>query len=111
MLLQMLFFSFMLAIMGTFLCLAVWLDPNVTPNPARQRLLPIGLGMLFGGGGSLCYLFGLGYIGNKMESSFASFGGTYLLGILFLGGYGAGVVCGAIVGFRLGRIRNKRQGY
>jgi len=45
--------SFFLVLLGGLLCLGVATDPNAQPNPQRQRLLPIGLAMLFGGGGSL----------------------------------------------------------
>ena len=105
MLLQMLFLGFMLVVAGSFICLAVVLDPNLIPNPKRQRLLPVGLAMLFAGVGSICSLFGFAYLGGLLDSFL---GTSYIGGIGFLGGYLLGTIIGAVVGFRLGNVRNRK---
>lgn len=107
MLLQMVFVGFILVVVGSFICLAVVLDPNVIPNPSRQRLLPLGLAMLLAGVGSLCSVFSFEYFGELIDSYL----GAAIGGIGFLGGYVLGGLCGAVIGYRLGRMRNKKLTY
>ena len=106
MLMQVLFVSFLLVLLGSLTCLAVATDPSAQPNPQRQRLLPIGLAMLFAGIVALCGVFGLDYLGDALDLE-----PPVLVGLAFLGGYGLSVILAAIVGFRIGRRRNRSLHY
>lgn len=106
MLVQWLLVSFLLVLLGSLTCLAVATDPNAQPNPQRQRLLPIGLAMLFAGVVALCGIVGLDYLGDALDLE-----PPILVGLSFLGGYGLSVILAAIVGFRIGRRRNRKLNY
>ena len=109
MLLQMFFVGFLLVLLGSLTCLAVFTDPNERPNPQRQRLLPVGLAMLFGGVGALGSIFGFDYFGETLDSYLEH--PWWLGGLVFLGGYGLSVIGGAIIGFLMGRRRNIKLNY
>lgn len=108
MLLQMVLVGFLLVLLGSLTCLAVATDPNAQPNPQRQRLLPIGLAMLFAGVGALCSIFGFDYLGDALDSYLEP---LWLGGFVFLGGYGLSAIGGGIIGFCIGRRRNRKLNY
>ena len=106
--LHLFFGGFLLVVFGSLICLAVATDPNARPNPQRQRLLPIGLAMLFVGLWVLCSIFGLDYLGDVLSSV----GGPPILrGLAFFGGYGLSVILAGVIGFFIGRRRNRKLGY
>jgi predicted MFS family arabinose efflux permease len=108
MLLQMAFVALMMILVGSLTCLAVATDPNSIPNPKRRRLLPIGLALLLAGIGAFCFMIGLDYVGDALDSYV---GMRISGGLLFLGGYGLAGICGGILGFRIGKARNRRLNY
>lgn len=99
--------SFFLVLLGGLLCLGVATDPNAQPNPQRQWLLPIGLAMLFGGGGSLGAFWGFDYLGDAMESYLPQ----WLGGLPALVLYGLSTIGLGMLGFWIGRRRNRKLGY
>jgi uncharacterized membrane protein YfcA len=64
---QLFLLASLLVLLGGLFCLAVLTDPNVTPNPSRQRLLPIGFAMLFSGIGFFSFVFGIGYLKEPLD--------------------------------------------
>ena len=106
--LQMFFVGCLLVVLGSLICLAVATDPNAQPNPQRQRLLPVGLAMLFAGVAVLGSIFGLDYLGDALGSDLE----TPILGsVAFLGGCGLIVIFAGMMGFRIGRQRNRKLNY
>jgi peptidoglycan/LPS O-acetylase OafA/YrhL len=99
--------SFLLVLLGGLLCLGVATDPNAQPNPQRQRLLPIGLAMLFGGGGSLGAFWAFNYLGDAMESYLPQ----WLGGLPALAVYGSSTIGLGMLAFCIGRRRNRKLGY
>ena len=99
--------SFFLVVLGGLLCLGVATDPNAQPNPQRQRLLPIGLALLFAGVWSVSALLGFDYVSDVMDSQLPRWlGSLAVLGVSGLGTIGLGAL-----GFWIGRRRNRKLGY
>jgi hypothetical protein len=103
--LQMFFAGVLLVLIGILTCLAVATDPNVEPNPRRQRLLPVGLAMLFAGVVASGSIVGFDYLGESLGSD----GDLSILGsVAVFGGYGLSVIAAGTIGFLIGRQRNRK---
>ena len=101
------FVPFFLVLVGSLTCLAVATDPNARPSRQRQRLLPIGLALLFAGVWSVSGLLGFDYVGDVMDSHLPRWlGSLAVLGVSGLGTIGLGAL-----GFWIGRRRNRKLGY
>jgi hypothetical protein len=102
---QMFFAGVLLVLLGILTCIAVATDPNVEPNLRRQRLLPVGLAMLFAGVVSSGSIVGFDYLGASLTSDAEL---SILGAVAFFGGYGLSVIGGGIIGFLIGRQRNRK---
>lgn len=105
MLIQVIFFYFILTAAGAVLCLYAITDPNEGPKPSRQNHFPVGLAIFLLPVGSILCALGFAFMGNVLDSYLGS---DAITGLAGLTGAIHGAVGGAVIGFALGLRRNRR---
>ncbi len=89
------FFAFLIVVGGLRSLVAI-------ADPSRANLLPYTSAMLFAGLGVYVCVFGFGFLGEQLFNS------AIADSLAFFGGLLIGSLGGAILGFAIGRNRNRR---